>query len=302
MKDNIKLVILPFYERTESCYDMTFNLKSTSSPLDLVWLENNLSNLLYKYNIDSISIEGNDLSKSSEIYFDVLFKLLKTYSKKVTVNSDFKNYNKALINGADVIDVLYNFNNFTQDNIKIKNNIKAAIAVGKIINIKSLDISVEEDELEVISELNKMGIKSWKIIPYQHTKNSFILSKGNSFFETVIKKYLKLVDYMNFSFLNKLEIDKVIDNRNFPINTIYITFNNKFGLGYFDKNNDYFIQEYTTLDELEKYLKLQQSEQILICDKCKLKNSCLADRYFNPNDMKISCSGYKNLIKQNKDK
>lgn len=301
MKESIKLVILPFYEiPTETCYDITFGLKNISSPLDLVWLESNLSSLIYKYNIDSISIEGNDLSKSSEIYFDVLFKLLKTYTKKLTISSDFKNYNKALINGADIIDVLYNFNNFTEDNIEIKNNIKAAIAVGKIINIKSLDISVEKDELEVISELNKIGIKSWKIIPYQQTKNSLIPFKGNMFFESIVKKYLKLVEYMQFSFINKLQIDNVIENNNFPINTVYITFNNKFGLGCFDKNNNYFIQEYNTLDELENYLKIQQSQQILICDKCKFKKNCLADRYFNPNDIKLSCSGYKNLIKQNK--
>ena len=107
---------------------------------------------------------------------------------------------------------------------------------------------------------------------------------------------------MQFSFLNKLELEGIIRNNNFPINVVYITPNNKFGLGKIYKDNNFYIEEFKDVDELEKNLKTTQNEQILLCKECKYQVDCLADRYFNPNLItKIHCNGYKDLIKQIKD-
>ena len=107
---------------------------------------------------------------------------------------------------------------------------------------------------------------------------------------------------MHFSFINKLELDGVIRNNNFPIKTVYITPNNKFGLGIFDENNNFSIVEYDNINELEKNLKKLQDKHILLCKECKYKVDCLAKRYFNPNYKGKSCSGFKNLIKLSKGK
>lgn len=301
MKDSIKLVILPIYNEMDSLINpLFFNLNNTV--LDLSWLDESLIKLDHKYKFIDISIEGYDIFQLSDIYFDILFKLLKTYSKKIIVNTDFSQYKRALINGADVINVNFNFNLETEESKIVENNIKAASSTGKIININSLDISVNDNKLDIISNLNKMKIKAWKILPYYQTKYSILENHTLENYETTLQEYLKLSNLMQFSFINKLELDNVIPNKNFPIKTVYITPNNKFGLGKFDDKNRFFIEEYEDIESLEKNLEKQQNEQILICKDCKYKINCLADRYFNPANKTKHCDGLKSLIISNKGK
>lgn len=296
MKDNIKLVILPLY-RTENEYSFSIfdNLENTKNTLSLNWLEMNLTELSHRFNFSEISIEGGEIALLSDIYFEFLFKLLETFNKKVSVTTDFVKFNPALINSADVINVLYNFNH----NLEIVNkNIKAAVATGKIINIKSLDIFVQENYLDKITALNRLKIKAWKIIPYQKTKLSNIENYNLKIYKQVIDKYHNYKEQMQFSYINDLEIQGIIKTNNFPINVVYITPNNKFGLGKIDKNNCFYIEEFETVDELEKNLKNYQNEQILLCEKCKYKTNCLAERYFNPDlTTTTECSGHKDCLK-----
>lgn len=303
MKDDIKLVILPLYRNSNNYPYYLFNsLRSDQNTLDLAWLEENLPILYFKFNILNISIEGGEISELSDFYFDLLFRLLKIDSTNVTVCTDFVKYNKSLIDGADIIKVNYNFNSYSEDSNIVFQNVKAAASTGKIINLESLDISVEDNKLEIITKLNKLGIKTWKINPYQKSVYNQLPSLGYSFYENIVKDYLKLSDYMEFSFLNKLELENIIQTNNFPVKTVYITPENKFALGTFDATNSFYLKEYDDIEELEKYLEKAQSKQILLCKDCEYKMTCLADRYFNPNYLGNSCSGHKNLIKQNKGK
>ena len=107
---------------------------------------------------------------------------------------------------------------------------------------------------------------------------------------------------MKFSFINKLELENIIQQDNFPINTVYITPNNKFGLGKFDNNNCFYLEEYDNLEDLEKNLKDLQNKNILLCKDCDFKLNCLAERYFNPNELSKSHCNYKNLMKYIKGK
>lgn len=301
MKDNIKLVILPLY-RVENDYSFSVfnNLENNKNTLSLESLENNLSKLHFKFNFSEISIEGGEISLLSDIYFDLLFKLLETYNKKISVATGFVNFNKSLINNADVINVLYNFNHNSEIVYK---NIKAAVSSGKIIAVKSIDLFVKDNPLDKISNLNRLKIKSWKIIPYQKTKANITEAYSPDIYQKTVLEYEKLSEYMQFSFLNKLESEGIIKTNNFPINTVYITPNNKFGLGKIDTNGFFYIEEVEDVDELEKKLKEFQSQQILLCRDCKYQLNCLADRYFNPALVtKNDCSGYKNLIKTTKGK
>jgi len=297
MKNNINLILLPISKSSDNLSNDS--LLYSENILDLSWLEENLNQLNHKYNITKISIEGSDISNLSDIYFDILYKLLKIYSKKIIIHTNFLNYNKSLINGADIINVNYNFIDHTEENKKIKNNIKAATAIGKIINIQSLDTNIINlNKLEVVVNLNKLNIKSWKILhKYQTTYTITDIISYNDY-EKIIQDYLKLSEYMNFSFINKLELENVITNDNFPIKTVYITPNNKFGLCKFDEKHNLFIEEYDDCDILEKKLNELQNEQILICKDCKYKINCLADKCFDFNNK--SCNGLKNLIKTTK--
>lgn len=296
MKNNINLVLLPISKISDNI--ISDCLLHSDNILDLTWLENNLNQLDHKYIINKISIEGNDISNLSDIYFDILYKLLKIYSKKIIINTNFLTYNKSLINGADIINVNYNFIDFNEEHKIIKNNIKAASAIGKIINLQSFDTILSNiNSLEMVVNLNKLNIKAWKILHKYPT--IFDLNETLSYkeYENIIQDYLKVSEYMNFSFINRLELERIITNDNFPIKTVYITLNNKFGLCKFDENHNLFIEEYDNCDVLEKKLNELQNEQILICKNCKYKINCLADKCFDFNNK--SCNGLKNLIKNN---
>lgn len=300
MKNSVNLVILPTYKCSQNCpYCLFGHLKDSSKTLDLVWLEENLSKIFFKFSVIETSVEGGEISELSDFYFDVFFKLLKLYTKKLNVCTNFVNFHKSLIDNADIIEVGYNFNQYSSDSKRVKDNIKAATSSGKVVIVKSLDISVNDNRLEILAELNKLGIKAWEIIPYQKTKYTQLDFPGYGFFEKIVKDYLKLSSCMEFSFLNKLKIEGIIKPETFPLKTVYITPNCKFGLGKFDSENNFYIEEYETIEDLEKNLEIQQNEQILLCDKCKYKARCLANRYFNPNTVtKIECSGYKGLLKK----
>ena len=295
MQDTIKLVILPLYRiENEYSFSVFNNLDFSQNTLSLEWLESNILHLFSKFNIDKINIEGGEISLLSDIYFDLLFRLLNIYNKKISITTDFIKFNRSLINNADVINVLYNFNHRSE---VVFSNIKAAISTGKVINIKSLDVFIQDNPLDKITTLNKLKIKAWKIIPYQKTKSQVGIVNDSTYTET-IEKYLKHSNYMQFSFQNKLELEGIINNNNFPINTVYITPNSKFGLGKIDDFGYFYIEEFEDINELEKNLKKAQSQQILLCEGCKYQSNCLADRYFNKECLtKTTCSGYKDLIK-----
>ena len=298
MKDNVNLVILPLYRHNGSSpYDLFNCYKNNLNTLNLSFLEEALVKLSILYNFNNIFVEGGEISELSDLYFDLLFNLIKLYTNKINISTDFVNYTPSLINRADIINVNFNFDKYQIKPKTVKANIKAAVDIGKIVNVNSLDIRLgERGELENIVTLNRLGIKSWKIIPYHQSGNN-PKQKPYNVFEKIITDYLKLTSYMNFSFTNELELNGIINNHNFPIKTIYITPNNKFGLGKFDKANKFFMEEFETTDELEKNLKKQQNDQILSCKECKNQIDCLANRYFNPNYIGKSCSGFKDLIK-----
>lgn len=244
MKNTLNLIILPLY-RIENDYSFSiYNcLNNTESTLSLEWLEKILSKLFYKFNISQISIEGGEISLLSDIYFDLLFKLLKIYTKKISISTDFINFKQSLINDVNTINVLYNFN--INSDIVYK-NIKAATSIQKNINVKSIDYFVNDNYLNKIHILNKLKIKSWEIIPYQKTKNNN-LEYSKDLYKNTIDNYLKYLDNMQFNFINTNTKTNIIES-------IYITPNNKLGLGKLNSNNEFFIEEYDSLDELEKNL------------------------------------------------
>lgn len=242
MKKNFNLVILPLY-RTENInsFSVFNNLDTFGNTLSLDWLNDNLNPIFSKFNISQIYVKGGEISLLSDIYFDILFKLLQIYNKKISITTDFIDFNRSLINNTDIINVLYNFN---YDSEQVYKNIKAAISIGKIVNLESIDIFVKDDMLNKIIKLNKLKIRSWKIIPYVKTKFNNIQLYKSSDYKKITDEYIKLSKNMQFNFLTNIEKEK----------NIYITPNNKFGLSEIDKFGYFSIKEFETLDDLEKNL------------------------------------------------
>lgn len=294
-RPKLVLSINPLYKCNLNCpFCYLGSLKNNTNILDLTYLTETLNQVSMRYDLHTIDIYGGEVSLLSNFYFDFLVRLCKTFSRNVNITTNFVDFNESLINNFDTITVSLDFNNFREKQDIVYNNIKAAAESGKVINALSLDISCQKNQEEIIETLNKLKVKSWRLIPYSKSKETKMEFKGYQFFENTVKEFIKLNDKMNFSFINKLELDGIINEDYYNTTHFYITPNNKVALLKFDNNEEYF-QEFDLLDDLYEDLKNEQLMQDNYCKKCSVKNKCLAE-HFNYEYKGESCSGLKNLI------
>ncbi len=294
-RPKLALSVNPLYRCNLNCpFCYLGSLKNNSNILDLTYLAKILNQASMRYDIEVIDIYGGEISLLSDFYFDFLVKLCKTFSKNVNITTNFVNFNKSLINNFDTIAVSLDFNNFRDKQEIVYKNIKAATESGNVINILSLDISCQKNQEEIIKILNNLHIKSWRLIPYSKSKETKLNFNGYQYFENTVKEFLKLQDKMNFSFINKLELDGIINEDYYNTTHFYITPNNKVALLKFNNNEEYF-DEFNSLDDLYEELKNEQIKRGIYCKDCSIKNKCLAE-HFNYDYKGESCSGFKNLI------
>ena len=293
MKQKVHINIIPTY-KIDQLTEYTMFDSSVTNVGDLVTYEHLLEDIKKRYSIEKISVMGGEIALLSDLYFDLLYRIINLYTKEIEVYTHFNTFNPALINGVDVITVPYNFTE--KENTAFLKNIKAAIQTGKIINIQTLDIACEnENPNAIITMLNKMNIKSWEIIPYQATKYTQIKSKGYECFEDTVLKFSKYANKMNFAFHNKLQLEGIIQTENYDIESIYFTPHNKLALAAYE--NDLFtLKEYDTLDELTTDLNKNIEKQEEYCKACKVKLKCMANYYKNFNITSKSCCGFSDLI------
>ena len=257
MKQKIHVNLIPLYKTNKvdayTKYDYT-----DESVADLVICDQLLEQLSKKYILNGISINGGEISLLSDLYFDLLYKIVNLYSNNVKVYTNFIQFSKALISGTDIISLTYNFT----DEPSVFKNIKAAIQVGKIINIQTVDKACNKETPEsIIAILNGLNIKSWEITPEDCFKDTLL-------------KFLKHSSSMNFAFHNKLQLDGLVDVDSYDIQNVYITPHNKYAL----KENNKLV-EFDDIDILAKELNKIKEKQTDYCDECKVKLKCMANYY-----------------------
>jgi hypothetical protein len=201
-----------------------------------------------------------------------------------------------MINYCDIINVKYNFNGYSKNKDIVYNNIKAAIAEGKIINIKSLDISCRTNLKIILEDLNKLKIKSWEIVPYHQSVYSKAEKMSYTEYEELIKKYLFYVKDMKFAFQNKLQLDGILPIDNYNVKNIFITPSSKFAIADFTEDNKFKLLEYEDLSTLQKKIREMENLRDIFCNVCDSKLRCLANRLVNLKYQGKSCSGFKDLI------
>ena len=296
MKQSIRLYIIPTYKNSHATNSYVFD-KENENTLDIVWLDNALTELKNEYNILQTEICGGEITSLSDFYFNMLFHLIQINCNKIIVSTDFIDFNKSMINYCDIINVKYNFNGYSKNKDIVYSNIKAAVSEGKIINIKSLDISCKVNSRAIIDDLNKLRIKSCEIVPYHQSIYSKVKAMNYHDHEELIKQYLFLVRTMKFAFQNKLQLDGILPIDNYNVKNIYITPNNKFAVTEFDKDNKFKLCECDDLSSLQKKIREMENLRDNFCYNCDSKLRCLANRLINLNYIGESCSGFKDLIK-----
>lgn len=293
MKEKIRIHLIPTYKIDYTTGYELYDYKNTTVG-DLVKYDKLLEQLSHLYNIEQIIIDGGEISLLSDLYFDLLYKIVKLYTKNIKVCTNFKTINPALINGTDIITVKYNF---TKDEEVFK-NIKAAIQIGKIINIETLDVACKNETPNVIiNQLNKLNIKSFEIIPYFLSAFSDIsINCGYKIFEESVLTLLKYSNKMNFAFHNKLQLEGILQSDNYEIQNVYITPNNKYAIESYDNNQLFSLVEIDDITNLTKNLKKQKENQEEYCKACKIKLKCMANYNKCFNNSTDSCCGFSDLI------
>lgn len=294
MKKKINVNILPTF-KTNKVNEYTKFDHTDNSVGDLVIYDDLLEKLSVEYEINGIKISGGEISNLSDLYFDFLYNIVKLHSKNISVYTNFETFNKALINGIDIIDVEYNF---TKENKEIVfKNIKAAIQIGKIININAIDIACTYNYVEDnIDLLNKLNIKSFEILPFQPTKYTKAKYKKDQSFDNIVLDYVNYSYQMNFAFKNKLQLDGILPIQSYNTFTVYLTPHNKYATAKYTKDNKMYLQEFDTIEELYKDLDCTYKKQEEYCNKCKVKLKCLANEYKNFDRTDGKCCGFSDLL------
>lgn len=259
--------------------------------IDLPELDKLLLDLSKSCYISSIHIFSPSLGYLSDLYFDLLYNVIKLHCRNIDVFTDFKMINASLINNFDIINVHYDFLHSYDKDKHIFNTIKAGNESGKIINIKTFDTECLKDQDKAIDILNSMQIKSWEIIPDHRDIDKIDYTKT----EKIINQYCKSIKKMNFSFQNKLQLDGVLNLNNYNQTILTVTSNTKLAIQRFlNKNN--FLQTIEDVNEIGKILTEMENLQDNFCKKCTSKIKCMANYYNNYTYTGKSCCGLKNLL------
>jgi MoaA/NifB/PqqE/SkfB family radical SAM enzyme len=295
-KKPIYIEVLTTYKCNKNCpFCLYGHNKDNTNNVSLTWLEEALSELNKVFEIRGIKLSGGEISLLGDFYLDLLIRLCKLYTKNLSVCTNLKVLNKAIINNFECIDVSLNFNQFDSELSTTLENVKS-LNYSKTFNVKSLDRSCKDDPIHVIDLLNSLKIKSWEILPYHNTIYLPYKNTDYHFYEDVVKQYLSLYKEMNFAFQNRLQLQGILKKDNYNTQIVYLTPNNKFGTQTFDSAGNFVLCEFNSITEIEENYKNFEKIRDNSCSKCTSKLKCLANYFFNYNYKGNSCSGAKDLI------
>jgi hypothetical protein len=164
---------------------------------------------------------------------------------------------------------------------------------------------IKKNPDEMISIFNLLSnLQSVEIKPYSSNQaNQHAVSFKD--FEDFVKKWIVSSTHKNFTFVNELLIQDVIDNRrnSFSDDHVYITPSGNFAVLEFDLNDNEFFLEY---DSFEKYIEWTKKEKLRVqnnkfCSNCEYFGKCLSEHLREVKDLDNSCNGFKLLIDWYKD-
>lgn len=291
-KQKIKVILIPTSKLLNDDYYYFGN--SYKDTLNLFTLDDKLEPLSHEFDINEINIHG-PLYNFSDFYFESLYNILKYYTNKVSVTTNLLKYTKGMINCPDIINVMYNFNDTINEDQILKNI--TALSNEKVVNLKSVDIYLTVQKAEIIKKINKLGIKSFEIIPYHQYINGNVKFTDYSLYESIVTLFSKHNKEMKFSFQNLLQINGIFNPKNYTTETIFILPNNNYGIISFISNKWYF-KECDDIQSVKAFLSDKENIKLIKCNDCSVKNRCMANYFTNYEWNMESCSGSEKLIKK----
>lgn len=290
MRSLIKLNILPHYRCNLNCKHCIYTIEQREDPkvLNVMELDALLNEVTKHFDIKYANIIGGETNLLSELYFDMLFHIIKLYTNTIRLKTNFLYLNKSIINDCSVIDVFHDFNQTKRIRDSIYQNIRAATASDKVIHIKTYDVCCKDKINQIIQDLNTLNVKSFEIMPHPFTKDF-------TGYEETILAYLNSPIKMNFAFQNKLQLEGILNFNNYEVKDVYITPNCKLALPDYE-TGQFSLQEFDNFDDFYKKFSKLEKKLEKFCEKCTSKKYCMANYPFDTGCCTNTCGGCKNLL------
>jgi MoaA/NifB/PqqE/SkfB family radical SAM enzyme len=302
----MNISINPWYYcnfRCNFCY-LTEQQLSDKKLLDLDVLAQRLAEISAYSKIDQIDFYGGEIGLLPKTYFQEMKQVCQMYSPaSLNIISNLSMINDNVIDPDCSLSVSYDFDVREQSELVFRN----MTLLNKPFSILMLASSelIKKNPDEMISIFNLLpNLQSVEIKPYSSNQaNQHAVSFKD--FEDFVKKWIDSDINKNFTFVNELLIQDVINNQrnSFSDDHVYITPSGNFAVLEFDLNDNEFFLEY---DSFEKYIEWTKKEKLRVqankfCSNCEYFGKCLSEHLREVKDLDNSCNGFKLLIDWYKD-
>lgn len=284
--------------RCHFCY-LTSEQLSNRKLLDLETLESRLIEVLNNTTIDHVDLYGGEIGLLPEDYVWDLKDLLYKYDiKSISVNTNLSMVNNIICDSDFHISVSYDFD-VREQHERVWNNMIKLNRPFSVLILAS-DKIIQHNVDNMIFQLNLLSkLQSVEIKPYSENQAN-CLTVSFKDYEEFVKKWIISTTPKRFEFINEYLLEDVLNKKrnSFSDDHLYITPEGKFAVLEFDLNDrEYFLHCETYKD----YLKWCEKEKKRVskntfCSKCEYFSNCLSEHLREVKNLDNGCNGFKYLI------
>lgn len=284
--------------RCHFCY-LTSEQLSNRKLLDLETLESRLIEVLNNTTIDHVDLYGGEIGLLPEDYVWDLKDLLYKYDiKSISVNTNLSMVNNIICDPDFHISVSYDFD-VREQHERVWNNMIKLNRPFSVLILAS-DKIIQHNVDNMIFQLNLLSkLQSVEIKPYSENQAN-CLTVSFKDYEEFVKKWIISTTPKRFEFINEYLLEDVLNKKrnSFSDDHLYITPEGKFAVLEFDLNDrEYFLHCETYKD----YLKWCEKEKKRVskntfCSKCEYFSNCLSEHLREVKNLDNGCNGFKYLI------
>jgi hypothetical protein len=284
--------------RCDFCY-LTSKQLGDKTLLDLNVLASRLAEITTHTNIDQIDFYGGEIGLLPKNYFQEMKVICQSYRPtSMNIISNLSMINEITTDPDCTLSVSYDFN-AREDSDRVWKNMALLTKPFSILILAS-DALIKNCPDEMIFNLNLLSnVTSVEIKPYS-TNQANQQTVTFKQYEEFIKQWITSPVQKNFTFVNKLLIEDVLnsDRSSFSDDHVYITPSGNYGVLEFDLNDNEFFLEYSTFEEYLTWCKTERERvsKNKFCSNCNYFGKCLSEHLREVKNLDNSCNGFKLLI------
>jgi sulfatase maturation enzyme AslB (radical SAM superfamily) len=285
--------------RCKFCY-LTDGQLSSQKLIKLDTLEERLQQVAAHYGIvEQIDVYGGEVALLPQQYFNDMTTVLKRYCNNLNMITNLSAVNEITEHLDYSLSVSYDFSAREKHDLVYKNMslLKSDFSVLMLASshLVSLDPNYMINMFNLIPSLKSVEIK-----PYSRNQAND-LGVTDKDFENYVIRWLTASTPKKFEFVNDFLIKNVLQGQSnsYSDDHVYITPGGRFAVLEFDINDREYFLEMDTVEEYQQWCEQEKRRVNLneYCRDCEFKGRCLSEHLREVKDIKMSCNGYKHLIK-----